>query len=499
MKTIVVHTSRPSAAEGSILEKTMTDGDHLRLIESEQRYQAVIENASDMIQSVRPDGTFEFVNRSWRNTMGYTDEDLSHMTVWDTIHPDSIPHCQVEFMRAITGEPVDFLETKFLAKDGSAVPVEGSVTSRFLGDEVVATHGFFRDITERIRARELEERTVHLEREERARYLEKMAALGKLSAGLAHELNNPAAAVQRATAGLRETLQRRDTALHQLADAGLNPDCWNSIETVLERVRQARLPRGQVNPIALSEAEEAIEGWLEDQGIPRAWEFAPSLAEAAFGVDDLAAIATRVPTSALPEAVAWVTETVVLEESMEIITQSSRRINELVQAIKGYSHMDRATGQEADIHDGLDNTLIILAHRLRNVEVHRDYDRSLPLIRMYGNTLNQVWTNILDNAVDATGGTGKIDIRTLSRDGQVVVEIEDNGMGIPPDALPRIFEPFYTSKPQGQGTGLGLDTAWRIVTREHGGTIAAESVPGRTVFRVILPITPPEMVPDDIP
>lgn len=462
----------------------------LRLIESEQRYQAVIENASDMIQSLRPDGTFEFVNRAWKTTLGFTDDDLPQMTVWDTIHPDSIQHCQIEFARAIKGEPIDFFETTFLAKDGRAVPVEGSVTSRFLGDKVVASHGFFRDITERLHARELEERTAQLEREEQARYLEKMAALGKLSAGLAHELNNPAAAVQRANAGLRETLKRRDVALHQLADAGLNAACWHAMEAVVEQVRMTRSSQGRLDPIAVSAAEEAVETWLDDRGVERPWVFAPSLAEAGFSVEDLQAIATSVPSTALTEAVAWVTETLILAESTEIIAQSSRRINELVQAIKGYSHMDRATEHEADVHEGLENTLIILAHRLRNAEVVREYDYSLPPIRMYGNTMNQVWTNILDNAIDATDGHGRIVIRTLSRDDRVVVEIEDNGIGIPPDVLHRIFEPFYTSKPQGQGTGLGLDTAWRIVTKEHAGEIRATSEPGQTTFRITLPLTP---------
>jgi PAS domain S-box-containing protein len=463
----------------------------LRLAESEERYQAVIENASDMIQSVRPDGSFEFVNRAWRTALGYTDDDLSRMTVWEIVHPDSIEHCQLDFMRAIRGETVEFLETRFVSKGGRTVPVEGSVTSRFLGDEVVATHGFFRDITERLRTRELEERTAQLELEERARYLEKMAALGKLSAGLAHELNNPAAAVQRANASFKDTLKRRDDALHQLADAGLNAECWDAMETVVERVRLVRLNEGRLDPIAISDAEGVIESWLEDHGVMRAWTFAPSLAEAGFSEEDLASIATSVPETALTEAITWVTETLVLGESMEIIAQSSRRINELVQAIKGYSHMDRATEHDADIHEGIENTLIILAHRLGNVEVVRDFDHSLPSIRMYGNTLNQVWTNILDNAIDATNGEGRLVIRTLSEDDQVVVEIEDNGMGIPADALHRIFEPFYTSKPQGQGTGLGLDTAWRIVTEEHAGTISASSEPGRTIFRISLPMSQP--------
>lgn len=460
----------------------------LRLIESEQRYQAVIESASDMIQSVRPDGTFEFVNRAWRTTLGYTDDDLASMIVWDIVHPDAMEHCQREFVRAIRGEPIEYIATTFLAKDGRAVPVEGSVTSRFLGDEVVATHGFFRDISERLRAQELEERTLVLEREERARYLEKMAALGKLSAGLAHELNNPAAAVQRANATLRETLGRRDAAMRQLTEAGLDTGGWGRIEQVLDGIAPRNLAGRDIEPLALSAHEEALEAWLEERDIPRAWDLAPALAEAGATEEDLAAVAGCVPEASLPAAISWIGETLVVREATEIIAQSSRRIAELVQAIKGYSHMDRATEQVADVHAGLEDTLLILAHRLRDVEIQRHYDRSLPPIRMFGNTLNQVWTNLLDNAIDAMDEAGKITIRTRAEDGHIVVEIEDTGKGIPADVLPRIFEPFFTSKPQGQGTGLGLDTAWRIVTQEHAGRITATSEPGRTVFRVTLPV-----------
>ena len=473
----------------------MNEGDpehaDLRLIESEQRYQAVIENASDMIQSVLPDGTFEFVNRAWRTAMGYTDEDLAQRTVWDIIAPDSLQHCQVEFAKVMQGETLDGFATTFVARDGRHVPIEGSVTSRMLGDEVVATHGFFRDITERLRTQELEERAARLEREEQARYLEKMAALGKLSAGLAHELNNPAAAVQRANASLRDTLARRDEALHALADAGLTAACWHGMEAVMDEVRRDRITRDRVDPIAVSEAEEAIETWLEERSIPRAWSSAPTLAEGGFGIGQLERLVSYVPDAAVAPAIAWATETLVLEESVEIVSQGSRRINELVQAIKGYSHMDRATEHDSDIHAGLEDTLIILAHRLRNVELQRDYDRSIPPIRMYGNTLNQVWTNIIDNAIDAMDGSGRLVLRTRRDAGHVVVEIEDSGAGIPPEILPRIFEPFYTSKAQGEGTGLGLDMAWRIVSEEHGGTIVAISQPGHTVFRVSVPVAQP--------
>lgn len=468
------------------VDQSATD---LRLIESEQRYLAVIENASDMIQSVRPDGTFEFVNGAWKTTLGYTDDDLSRMIVWDIMDPEYLDHCMADFMKVMRGEAVPFLETRFIAKDGRSVPVEGSASVRFVGDEVVATHGFFRDITERLHARELEERAAQLELEERARYLEKMAALGKLSAGLAHELNNPAAAVQRANASLRETQQRRDATMRSLGSVCFDPAMWRAMEEILGRVQPTGTDRRDVDPIALSETEAAIETWMEDHDIARAWELAPALAEAGVTVGDVTTIATLVPSTSLSAAITWMAETLVLAESTEIIAQSSRRIADLVQAIKGYSHMDRATEHDGDIHEGLENTLTILAHRLRNVEVHRQCDRSLPAIRMYGNTLNQVWTNILDNAIDAMGGAGRIDIRTWRHEDNVVVEIEDNGGGIPADALPRIFEPFYTSKPQGQGTGLGLDTVWRIVTKEHSGAISAVSEPGRTVFRVELPIT----------
>jgi PAS domain S-box-containing protein len=457
----------------------------LLLVESEARYRAVIENASDMIQSVLPDGTFEFVNDAWRNTLGYTDSDLAGMTVFEIVHPDFIDHCMADFMRAINGETVDFLETQFLTKDGRAVPVEGSVTARFLGDEVVATHGFFRDISERLRTHELEARAAKLELQERARYMEKMLALGKLSAGLVHELNNPVAAMQRANASLPEMLQRRDAAMIELASADLDPTAWRAIEAILGNAQ-----RTQLDPVALSAVESAIEASMEGQGIARAWELAPTLAGAGITVEDLTALSAQVPPASLAAALQWISESLVLKELTDIVAECCRRIADLMLAIKGYSHMDGADEYDGDIHDGLENTLIILGHRLRNVDVVRNYDRSIPQIHMYSNTLNQVWTNILDNALDAMDEEGQITIRTMTQDDQVVIEIEDNGCGIPEGALPRIFEPFFTSKPQGQGNGLGLDIVWRIVTNEHAGSITVTSRPGQTVFRIAIPLAP---------
>lgn len=459
-----------------------------RLIESEERYRAVIENASDMIQSVRPNGTFEFVNPAWLHALGYTQEEVAGMIVWDTIHEDAVAHCRPIFARAIQGEPIEYLETAFKTKEGRKLPVEGNITSRFVGDTVVATHGFFRDISERLRARELEERNLELERAEQARYMEKMAALGKLSAGLAHELNNPAAAVQRANAGLVESLERRDAAVRQLAGQGLEAIQWQAIDAMMASpVDAQRLDMSQ--SLELGDQETAIERWLDAHDVERAWEIASGFAEAGIAEVQLDHLASLLPAPALLPALHVLTETIAIRESTGIIHRSSYRISELVSAVKGYTHMDRATEQMVDIHDGLESTLIILGHRLRGVSVVREFDRQLPLVHAFGNTLNQVWTNIIDNAVDAMEGKGRITIRTQRAEKAVVVEIEDNGSGIAPDDLSCIFEPFFTTKEQGAGTGLGLDTAWRIVTEEHGGMITVTSEPGRTVFRISLPLT----------
>lgn len=459
-----------------------------RLIESEERYRAVIENASDMIQSVRPDGTFEFVNPAWLHALGYTQEEVDGMIVWDVIHEDAVAHCRPLFARAIRGEPIEYMETTFKTRDGRKLPVEGNITSRFIGETVVATHGFFRDITERLRARELEERNLELERAEQARYMEKMAALGKLSAGLAHELNNPAAAVQRANAGLMDSLVRREAALRALASEGLDAAAWLRIDQLGQVV--LRGDDWSVDSDASGEAEDELEEWLDAHDVERGWEIAPGLVDAGVTVDQLDALAASIPPSTIAPTLDWLSGTADIHEAIEIIRRSSHRISELVSVVKGYTYMDRATEQTVDVHEGLESTLIMLGHRLRDVSVVRDYDRQLPPVHAFGNTLNQVWTNIIDNAIDAMDGKGRLVVRTRREETTVVVEIEDNGGGIAPDDLARIFEPFFTTKPQGEGTGLGLDTAWRIVTEEHGGTITVTSDPGRTVFRVALPLPP---------
>jgi PAS domain S-box-containing protein len=457
-----------------------------RLVESEARYRAVIENASDMIQSVRPDGTFEFVNRAWHQKLGYEQDEVDRLIIWDIVHPDALEHCQPAFAAAIRGETIDNFQTTFITKDRRALPIEGSVTSRFLGSTVVATHGFFRDITERLRAEELEEQNAKLEREKHARYLEKMAALGKLSAGLSHELNNPAAAAQRAGVGLPESLARRDEATRELTARGLTEEQWRTLECLVTEC--AGRSQRETPPLEISRQEEAVEDWLETNGVEGAWNLAPILVGAGVTEESLSELATELPVAALPAALRWLAESVEVRNQADVVARSTRRISELVSAVKAYSFMDRTVPVEVDVHDGLENTLVILAHRLKNMSIRRDYDRTIPPVRTLGSSLNQVWTNIIDNAADATNDAGTITIRTRRVDDLVVVEIEDDGCGIRDENVSRVFEPFFTTKPQGQGTGLGLDIVWRIVTEEHGGGIEVESRPGRTVFRVSLPI-----------
>jgi PAS domain S-box-containing protein len=481
-----MHRRAPLFKEAAVSREASSVNDP-RLVESEQRYQAVIENASDMIQSVRPDGSFEFVNRSWLTKLGYDRAEVDTMGIWQIVHPDSVPHCQPYFEQALRGETVGHVETVFVTKGGVPVPVEGNVTPRLREDVVVATHGFFRDITERRRAEELERRNVRLEHERQARYLEKMAALGKLAAGLAHEFNNPSAAIQVAIRRLKQGLAERDASADELLRAGAGPETWNAIDVLLRGADNTYTGEYRLDPLGASNREGALESWLDDRGIDDAWQMAPELVHASIDVAQLERLSDALSTALLPAALRWACADLTVRETSEVMSRSSDRISKLVEAVKGYTHMDRALEHDADVHAGLEDTLIMLRHQLGHRKVHITRGDDVPRVRAVGSALNQVWTNLLDNAIDATSDDGHIAVRTFRDGTNVTVEIEDDGPGIAPEQMTRIFEPFFTTKPQGTGTGLGLDTAWRIVTEEHGGTISAESAPGRTVFRVTVP------------
>jgi signal transduction histidine kinase len=316
---------------------------------------------------------------------------------------------------------------------------------------------------------------------------DKLIALGALSAGLAHELNNPAAAEVRAADALRDRLQQGRRALIDLAP-GLGRD---ELETLLGLLGEAVEAAGNPPNLSTLEAgdrEDALAERLRAAGVEDAWELAPSLVAA--GVDD--AWLDRVTANAgpaAPAAVRWLAVGLEIESLVADIRNSAGRISELVGAMRDYSHLDKGPFEEVDVHDGLTKTLVMLSHKLkRGVTVVKDYDRTLPKIRARPGELKQVWTNLIVNAVDAMGGQGTLTIRTTRDRDCVLVEIGDSGPGVPAELQQRIFEPFFTTKDVGQGTGLGLDISYRIVVRRHHGDIQVKSVPGDTRFQVWLPI-----------
>jgi signal transduction histidine kinase len=314
---------------------------------------------------------------------------------------------------------------------------------------------------------------------------EKMAALGKLSAGLAHELNNPAAAARRAASRLHEALETMQRSSFLLGARKLT----EAQKDRLLSVQRGAAPPG-LAPLALSEREDALADWLEDHAVPESCALSSALAEAGFTEESLDALAAQLPEAGtLAEGLAWLGSSLEAVALLRTVEQSTERVSDLVSAIKAYSYMDQAPQQKINIQASLETTLTILQFKWKHgIEVVREYAPNLPCITAYGSELNQVWTNLMDNALDALDGHGHLFVRTACEEGQILVEIGDDGPGIPPEVQSRIFEPFFTTKGVGKGTGLGLDTAYRIVVTRHHGDLRVISEPGDTRFQVRLPV-----------
>ena len=317
---------------------------------------------------------------------------------------------------------------------------------------------------------------------------EKMASLGTLSAGLAHELNNPAAAARRSASQLRDTLSHWQRLNGELAALNLDARQTQTINSLREEIIRRAASPANLDPLTRSDREGELQTWLEDRNVDNAWEIAPALVAFGWNVQMLEETGGTLGEAHLALVAQWLGVGCSVYALLDEVGKSAERISEIVKSVKSYSYLDQAPVQQVNIHDGLENTLVILRHKLKQgVQVTREYASDLPTIEAYASELNQVWTNILDNAIDAMKGAGELKIRTYREDNRVGVEISDNGPGIPPEIQPRIFDPFFTTKPPGIGTGLGLHISYNII-QKHGGKIQVASKPGATVFRVSLPI-----------
>ncbi|WP_328346937.1 ATP-binding protein [Micromonospora sp. NBC_00421] len=321
---------------------------------------------------------------------------------------------------------------------------------------------------------------------------ERLLALGSLSAGLTHELNNPAGAAVRATSALRDRVAGMRHKLAMIADGRLDGHRLHTLVELQEEAvkRAARAP--QLSPMAASDAEDELADWLDGHRVTAGWDLAPTLVAAGLDTGWLDRVREAVGPQDLESAVRWLSYTLDTEQLMAEIDDAVTRISTLVGAAKQYSQLDRAPHQVVDVHDLLDATLVMFKAKIPpGVRVVREYDRGLPPIPAYAAELNQVWTNLIDNALSAMGADGTVTLRTSRAGDLLAVEVADTGPGIPEVVRPRIFEPFFTTKAVGEGTGLGLDISYRIVVNKHHGDIRVDSVPGATVFRVLLPFTAP--------
>ncbi|MGS0685623.1 sensor histidine kinase [Nakamurella sp. GG22] len=321
--------------------------------------------------------------------------------------------------------------------------------------------------------------------ESMARQREALVALGTLAAGLAHEINNPASAATRAVDALQETAATLLSSLGRLAQGSISAEQF----VELDKLRQAIPPvTGKLKPLELADREDAISDWLAEHGVDNGWTVAPALAAAGLDLQWCDRAAEILDGPALGSGLEWVASSLATATLLTEIKESTGRISELVAAVKSYSHMDRASLQRTDITEGLDSTLVMLGHKLGDgIAVVRTYGDDVPPVEVNVGELNQVWTNLIDNAVHAMAGTGTLTLRTSADTDHVIVEISDTGTGMPPEVQARAFDPFYTTKGVGEGTGLGLDISRRIIVERHAGEISIESSPAGTTFLVRLP------------
>jgi PAS domain S-box-containing protein len=483
--------------------------------QAEQKFRSVTESAIDAIISANNKGEIISWNQAATKILGFSEEEAVGQWV-EIIIPERFHKAHRNGMDRFskTGEAHAIGKTVELAarnKSGDEIPIELSLSTWMVRNERYYT-GIIRDIGERkhaeeaLRQSEKELRRKSLEMKEKNQELEatlkqinemhnqmiiqeKMASLGKLSAGMAHELNNPASAAQRSAAHLQSILLKLQEVLARIGSIPFEEQQIKTFAVLDVLARERSHEPVELNVLTRTEREIALEEWLRGQGCRDHGEVVPALVNVGFVKEDLDELMKPFTGEQVPVVIRWFGLKLTIYSLVEEIGLATGRIVTLVKALKTYTYMDQAPVQSIDLRKELDNTLIILRSKLKKgVEVVREYAEDLPAIEAYASELNQVWTNLIDNGIDAMEGSGTLIIRAKREDPWLVVEIEDSGPGIPPEHLPKIFDPFFTTKPPGEGTGLGLNISRNLIVKKHHGEMSVKSKPGSTCFTVHLPM-----------
>lgn len=457
------------------------------LIESESRFRSVTEYANDAIITADKSGNISYWNKRAETMFGYSKKEAMAKPL-TMLMPEQYKNRHLQGLKNFyeTGKHKiigHVTELKALKKDGSEFAIELTLADWETHDGKYVT-GIVRDI----KKRKDKEDALRVTREQLYQS-EKMSTLGKMSAGIAHELNNPVASVKRSASQMHKVFNDLQDYYFKISQHTLSEKQKNTLLDIARRAKEGAQDPLILDPASRIEKEEEIETWCETKGLDNGWELAPSLISLAYNRQAISSLADIFPIPLFSLILNWQNAIFTINTLLYEMDLGTNRISDIVKAFKTYTYMDQAPLQEVDIQRDLDNTLIIFNSKLKKgVNVDRQYKKDLPRVEAYGSELNQVWTNLIDNALDAMNCQGNLIIRTSSEKESVIVEIIDSGPGIPQDIQSRIFDPFFTTKRVGKGTGMGLSISHNIVEQKHQGQLSVTSKPGHTAFRITIPV-----------